>query len=299
MIVQTSHSHILNTPIRAAVIGCLILFAFLGQTGCAALVSRAATGMMEDLSRTILNSNDLEMVKDGAPAYLLMIDSLAGNRPDDPDLSVKAAMLYTAYSDMFVQDVNRSARLSQKALDYAVRGLCRTDRNACGIRTMPFEQFQQLVSEMTPARLPVYFALGNAWASWIKSHSDDFNAIADISRIEVIMTRISQMEEGYQDGAAYLYLGTLASLLPPALGGRPEQAKAFFEKAVRLSGDKNLMVKVMYARTYARMMFDRDLHDRLLKEVLTADPAVEGYTLVNTLAQKQAGELLDSGNDYF
>ncbi|MBU0970353.1 MAG: TRAP transporter TatT component family protein, partial [Proteobacteria bacterium] len=50
---------------------------------------------------------------------------------------------------------------------------------------------------------------------------------------------------------------------------------------------------------YARMIFDRDLHDRLLKEVLDTNPAAPGYTLVNTYAQKQARQLLENAEDYF
>jgi hypothetical protein len=59
------------------------------------------------------------------------------------------------------------------------------------------------------------------------------------------------------------------------------------------------MVKVMYAQYYARLMFDRKLHDRLLHEVLDAETHVPEYTLVNTLAQQRARELLKSGEDYF
>ena len=46
-------------------------------------------------------------------------------------------------------------------------------------------------------------------------------------------------------------------------------------------------------------MFDRELHDRLLKEVLAADPHVPGMTLSNVLAQREAAELLASSHDYF
>jgi hypothetical protein len=59
------------------------------------------------------------------------------------------------------------------------------------------------------------------------------------------------------------------------------------------------MVKVMYAQYYARLMFDRKLYDRLLHEVIAAQTHVPGYTLLNTLAQKRARELLKSGEDYF
>jgi hypothetical protein len=41
------------------------------------------------------------------------------------------------------------------------------------------------------------------------------------------------------------------------------------------------------------------LHDRLLNEVLAADPVKPGLTMLNTLAQREARELLASGADYF
>jgi hypothetical protein len=53
------------------------------------------------------------------------------------------------------------------------------------------------------------------------------------------------------------------------------------------------------AEFYARLVFDRELHDRLLGEVLAADPKAPGYTLMNTLAQQRANQLLASGKDYF
>ena len=147
--------------------------------------------------------------------------------------------------------------------------------------------------------VPALFELGNAWAAWIMTNKNDFNAIADLAHIELIMTRITELDETYKDGTAYLYLGTFASLLPPALGGKPEQGKQYFEKALTLSQGKNLMVKVLFAKRYARMIFDRALHDQLLNEVMAADPYVPGYTLVNTWAQKQGKELLQSADDYF
>ena len=66
-----------------------------------------------------------------------------------------------------------------------------------------------------------------------------------------------------------------------------------------LSGGKNLSIKVDYARYYARTLYERELHDQLLEEVLRADPVQPGFTLFNTLAQADAQELLDSADDYF
>jgi len=91
----------------------------------------------------------------------------------------------------------------------------------------------------------------------------------------------------------------MATLLPQALGGKPDLGKQYFEKAVRLSDGKNLMVNVIFAKMYAKMVFNRPLHDRLLNRVISADPYKPGYTLVNTLAQIQAKELIKSADDYF
>lgn len=257
------------------------------------------SNMMTSLSRSILNNNDLAMVESGAPAYLIMVDSLIDQEPDSPDMLSSGAELYTAYSDVFVSDRERKKKLADKAMDYALNAICVAQSNACDLKQMHCEQFSAVVNVMEKDDLPYLFTLGKTWASWIMAHKEDFNALADISRIEVIMNRVIVLDETYKDGAAYLYLGTLASFLPPSLGGKPEQGKQYFEKAISISGGKNLMTKVVYANLYAKMMFDRKLFDRLLHEVMDTDPDIDGYTLINTYAQQQAGKLLDEADEYF
>ena len=83
------------------------------------------------------------------------------------------------------------------------------------------------------------------------------------------------------------------------MGGKPELGREHFEKAILLSDGKNLTVKVLYARQYARLVFKRELFDRLLQEVTSADPVAADLTLMNILAQQQAKQLLAETNDYF
>ena len=59
------------------------------------------------------------------------------------------------------------------------------------------------------------------------------------------------------------------------------------------------MDQVQFARYYARLVFDRPLHDRLLNEVLAAETKRPRLTLTNTLAQEQARKLLASADAYF
>ncbi len=60
-----------------------------------------------------------------------------------------------------------------------------------------------------------------------------------------------------------------------------------------------MLTKVMFAEQYARLVFDRELHDRLLNEVIETDPVVPGLTLMNVVARQQAQELLESADEYF
>jgi hypothetical protein len=94
-------------------------------------------------------------------------------------------------------------------------------------------------------------------------------------------------------------MGILLTLRPPALGGKPEEAREHFEKAIAMSHGRDLSAKVEYARGYAKLLYERELHDRLLGEVLDADPYADGLTLSNVLAQQDARVLLTEADAYF
>jgi len=255
--------------------------------------------MTDNLAQAILNNNDLATVEAGGPAYLLMVDSLLQDDPNNESLLRAAAAIYTVYTDVFVTDSARAKKLTEKALGYALRAVCVSRSEACDLRQKSFQQFESVLTAFKARDVPALFTLGSAWAAWIQTNRQNWNAVAEISRVDAVMQRVVDLDEFYQDGTAHLYLGVLSAFIPPALGGKPEVGRRHFERALEISKGKNLMVKVMYARHYARLVFDRKLHDRLLNEVLAADPDVPGYALPNTLAQKQARELLKSADDYF
>jgi len=276
-----------------------ILISILLLSGCSFFISSATVDMTENLSQSILNNNDLATVEAGAPAYLLMVDSLLYRNPDNESLLRGASNIYTSYTTVFVKDQARAKKLTEKALNYALRAICVRRPQTCGFRDINFQEFKNILLSLEKKDVPDLFTLGSAWATWIQMHREDWNAVAEISRVEAIMKRVIDLDELYQDGASHLYLGVLATFIPPALGGKPDVGQKHFERALEISKDKNLMVKVLYAQHYARLMFDQKLYDRLLNEVLEAKTDVPGYTLSNTLAKKRARELLKSGKEYF
>jgi hypothetical protein len=54
--------------------------------------------MADNLTLAILNQNDLETVRVGAPAYLLMLDSFIQGDPENTDMLLAGAKLYSSYT---------------------------------------------------------------------------------------------------------------------------------------------------------------------------------------------------------
>ncbi len=277
----------------------LISFVLFQLSACSSIISSSASNIAEKLSYVILNSDDPKTIADGAPAYLLLMDSFLVDADKSPQLLQSAATLYSAYAGIFVSDPQRAIKMSNKALSYAQQALCISDKNACQLRQQSFTRFGQQVSTINKDNLPLWYTLGAAWAGWIKANSSSVSAIAQLPRVNMIMMQIVAIDENWQGGQAHLYLGVLNTLLPPALGGKPEQGQYHFKRAILLSENKNLMAKVLYAEKYARLIFDQKLHDQLLHEVIQADTYAPDLTLMNTLAQQKARQLLASSADYF
>jgi len=275
----------------------LSLPALLG--GCASIASRAAAGFAESLGEAILEQDDPELVRAGAPAYLMALDGLARNSPDNPAVLAAAANLHAAYAVTFVSDEARAARMAARARGYGRQALCAAERRSCDLAALPYDDFVSRLETIRPRSADALFSFAIASLAYLRTHSEDWSSLGDLPRIERVLERL--LEIGSEDmlGSVNMYLGVLNSLRPPALGGRPETGRAYFEAALALTERRDLSVHVEFARGYARLVYDRELHDALLAEVLHSPAEAPGLTLFNTLAKHQAEELLASANDYF
>lgn len=263
------------------------------------MISSATGRMAESLGDAIVNQNDPETVREAAPAYLVLLDGLIRDDPDNLDALMAGADLYSSYAGLFVEDPERARRLAAKARDYGFGALCRQHGPLCETWAAPYPEFEAAVQTLERDDVAAAFAAAGAWATWIQTRRDDWSAVADKARVDVLLRRVVELEPEYRAGTPFIYLGVLETLLPAALGGRPEQGRQHFERAIEISNGRNLMAKVLLASEYARLVFDRELHDRLLREVLEADPEEPGLTLSNALAQDLAANLLDSSEEYF
>lgn len=267
--------------------------------GCAALAERAGERLAADLGRAVLNQDDPDTVRDGLPAYLLLQDGLIEGSPDSPGLLLAGARLYASYAGSFVEPPERARRLSLRALDYARRGVCARGLALCGKTEGRYETFESALATVGARDADALHVLGSAWATWVQAHRDDWVAIAELPKIEALFRHLLALDPQHARGEPHMVLGVLYCLRPESLGGQPALGRQHFERAIALGEGGNLMAKVLFAEHYARLLFERELHDRLLDDVLAADPRAPGFTLANTLAQTRARALRASGDDYF
>lgn len=279
-------------PSRALLV---VLLAIL-TTACGSIVKRQT----DSLSDAILNSEDVTTIKQGSPTFLILADGLIYQSPENDSLLLSGAKLYGAYGSMFAEDPKQKKLMADKALDYALRGACSYDDELCELRRMPIADFKAVLVDFDDEDdIAVFYTLATNWLNWIQTNSADWNAVAELPRPRILLEHILLTDESYDGGSAHLYMGAIDGLLPAAMGGKPELARKHFERAIELSDGKNLMAKVFYAESYAKPMFDRELYNRLLTEVIRAENKATGLTLSNTIAQEQALQLLAEEADYF
>lgn len=283
-------------PYLARLLLCLTL---VNLGACGQLVSNAKQEFAQDLSATIVEFDDPETIRRGVPAYLILVSSMIRGEPDNPELLESGAQLYSAYASGFVEDPRSRLALANRAFDYGGRAICIRVQPLCDHKSSTYFDYEMRLQSVQKEQARSLLIFAASWAGQIEANSSDWNAVAELPKVKATISRVLELDENVDDGNAHLYMAVMESLLPPTLGGKPDLAKEHFERAIEISGGSNLMAKVLYAEKYARLLFDRELHDELLKQVIAADIGDEGQRLINTLAKRRAEELLSRADDYF
>jgi hypothetical protein len=270
----------------------IIFVAVLLLTACASLIDRATSNFADDLEGAIRGYDEPTTVGGGLPAFLLLLEARLQSRPDDVRLRLTTARLTATHAALFPADDDAQRRLSRRALEHARAGACGHADRICGLETLNFEEMEVRVDRFVDADRNPLYVLATTWTGWIDTHSDDFHALADLPRVEMLLEWVAGQDAGHDDGAVWLYLAVLNSQRPPAAGGQPRKAREYFERARAESGGRNLLINVFMADSYARLLFDRDLFVELLEQVLESEIDEPDYRLVNQIARSRARLLL-------
>ena len=271
--------------------GCVLV-----RKGAARIISPMAT----QLSDGLMHQSDVELVREGAPAFLLMLDALAEAHPDNPAVLLAAADAQMAYATGFVdkEHKERSKAMYLKAMTYGLRALARNKRFARAANGNR-EEFVRALRGFKKKDAGALFSTASAWVMWIIASSDSPAALGDMPKVLAMMDRVQELDPGIRDGGVDLFRGIYYTVLPLGGGRDLDKARGHFERSLEIAGPDYLLARVTFAEFYARYAFDRELFETTLKQVLAAEPQVPEFTLMNAVARKRAQALLDSADDLF
>jgi hypothetical protein len=260
----------------------------------------SAASLVEDVGKAASKQSELRVIREGTPAYLMLLDGMVEGWPDNERLLLAAAQAYASFASAFIgtEDTPFRDTLMLRAKTYALRAL--EQRGISAPLTSPFSDFERQVGQMSRSDLPYVFWSASCWGNWIGAHANSITAVAELPRVEALMRRALALDETYYYGGPHIFMGVLYASRPRVAGGNLELSKEHFLKAIEIGQGKFLAADVYYADYYARKAFDRELFVATLKKVLeTPADIVPELTLLNTVARHKAEALLDKTDEYF
>jgi len=278
---------------KKALLSALIL---LLTTGCTSVI---VNPLLDPLTLSLQKETDLELLEDGAPSLLLLLDGLVASDPDNVRLLMTATKAYGAYAITLHENgkAERAVNMSIKARDYGIRLLTKLPNLQINGQTLP--EIEQALGRISPAHVGHLFWGAYGWATWIQYQEGAPDAMADLPIVELIMLKVVELDETYYYGGAHIFLGSYYGSRPQIYGGKPEASRRHFERALAISNRQFLLTQVAYAKTYARIMFDRELYLQLLTEVLEHPLTDSEMGSSNKLAKVMAEKLVTQVDEFF
>jgi hypothetical protein len=265
--------------------------------------------LLEEVAKASARQSDLRLIREGTPSYLMLMDGMIEAWPDNDRLLIAAAQAYASYASLLLEDQDRNDQ-EKKTREYDAMGLYGKARKYAlkslelrGIKKpleTPLDDFKDGLKGLGKKDLPTLFWTATCWASWISLKLDSMEALAELPKVEALMRRSLDLDESFYYGGAHLFMGIWFASRPKMLGGDLKKAQGHFLRALEFGKGKFLMAYIYYATYYARQALDKDLFISTLQKVLeTPADILPDLTLLNTVAQKKAQELLKRVEEYF
>ena len=260
----------------------------------------ATAMLLEEVAKSSYKQSDLRILREGMPAYLMLIDGLIQAWPDNDQLLIAGAQSYSTFASVFVEDQDKEYAnlLYERGKQYALRSL--EIRGLKNPLQSPFDDFKEGLQRLGKKDISTIFWTATCWANWIRFNLDSMEAMSELPRVEWMMKRALELDEGFYYGGPHLFMGIWYASRPKMAGGDLKKAQEHFLKAIKLGQGKFLMSYVYYANYYARNIMDKELFISTLQKVLeTPTETTPDLVLLNTVAKRQAKELLTRVAEYF
>ena len=277
----------------------LIMLCCLWMSGCVRMALNFSPRFIPRLAETVFEECDPDLAKAALPADLKLMEGLLKNDSNNRQLLATLCMGFAGYANLFVEDENpkRASDLYLRARDYGLRAL--------GLKGLSPENPQKLKAHLTlrlhtieKEDLEALMWLSLSWNAWIQLNLDKPSALAQIGQAASCLDAVLKVEPDHFHGLPYILKATILAATP--VGGHPESAKTYFEKALQAGRREFLLAHYHMARYYAVRVQDKTLFMTLIEEMEKAEPRqLKGACLINRVMQEKAKHLRAMAEEWF
>jgi hypothetical protein len=293
----------------------------LSLTGCSfsKLAADQTAGLLKQAAPALDGFWDYDLAGVGTPGAIMQLEAFHAVTPDNEDLALNLAKAYVGYATGWVEseyevtyaagDMDKADRLRQRARllylrarNLALHALHERDAGIdAALKTNDPDKLAAYLKKQYGDKDDVgpVFWTGLAWGAAINMSLDQPDLIAELPVAKVFVERAKELDDGFFNGGAYIFLGSMEAAFPAAMGGNPEKGRALFEQGLLRTGRKNHMLLVNYARVYAVNTQNRELYVKLLTEVIDAPDMGNAVRLSNKVARRRAERYLTQVNELF
>jgi predicted anti-sigma-YlaC factor YlaD len=306
-------------PARARVASAVMLIAgLLASTACSLqkMALNQAAGMLSSSSGSdvFTQDNDPELVGDALPFAIKLYESLLAAVPDNQGLRLRTGSLYIMYANAFLQtpadmmpneEMKQKDFLMQRAKNLYLRGrdmlLVGLEMKNHHLRAQLTERkFRNALAAYTLKDAPTLYWTAVGWVAAYAIDPVDMKLGITLPQAASLMERVAQLDPRFAQGSVdnfyILYYGSI----PDYMGGDPQKARTYFQKAVAASGSRDTSPFISLAVTVSEKDQNVAEFKSLLKRVLDFDPnSAPENRLVNILNQRKARWLLEHVVDFF
>jgi predicted anti-sigma-YlaC factor YlaD len=296
----------------------MLVFGLMASTACSikTMALNAAAGMLSSSSGgdVFTKDNDPELVGDALPFAIKFYESLLASLPEHQGLRLRTGSLYIMYANAFLQTpadmmpkeetkkkdflLKRAKNLYLRGRDMLLVGL--EQKNPLLRAQLRERHFQQALAMYKPQDVPTLYWAAVGWVAAFALDPGDMTLGITLPQAAALMERVVQVEPGFAQGSVYNFYILYYGSIPDYMGGDPQKAREYFQKAVAASGSRDTTPFLSLAVTVSQNDQNAAEFKSLLQKVLDFDPdSAPEFRLINILNQRKARWLLEHIEDFF
>lgn len=282
-------------------ISLLFLTLFLSSCSLKSIALRSTTDLLEYGTPAFYEEYDLPLAESALTSHLKLLEVLLKNDPQNYKLNLLAAQGFGAYAFLFLEDKDpeRAKIFYERGRNHGLE-ILKKKLKLDLLNESDLDKVQIQLKKISKKEIPILFWTAYCWGGLANLNRDKAQSLADLPKIEKMMTAVDRATPDYFYGGSALFFGSYYGSRPKIFGGDLGKSKFYFEKALKSSGSKFLMGAVLYARYYAIPAQNKELFKSLLEQVITFNEAdFKEQRLSNVIAKKRAKQLLEDMNEYF